>query len=99
MTTTQTSNATGAACPKDSTTVIGASVGASLGVALLASLMVLFWREKTRPTGERRYEAGFGQEHVPIESNLVQKGLMPPVVSQYPMVYELHHGSSPAEAP
>jgi hypothetical protein len=99
VTTTQTSDATGAACPNDSTTVIGASVGASLGVILLASLMVLFWREKTRPPGERRYEAVFGQEHVLIESNSVPKGLMPPVVSQYSMVHELHNGSRPAEAP
>jgi hypothetical protein len=93
VTTTQTSDATGAACPKDSTTVTG-SVGASLGIALLASLMVLFWREKTRPT-----KAGFGQEHLPIESNLGREGLTPPVVSQYPIVHELHNGSRPAEAP
>jgi len=99
VTTTQTSDATGAACPNDSTTIVGASVGASLGVALLASLIMLFWREKTRPTGEQQYAAGFGQEHVPVESNSVHKGLMPPVVSQDSMPHELHDGSRPVEAP
>jgi hypothetical protein len=99
VTTTQTSDATWVACPKDSTTVVGASVGASLGVALLASLMVLFWREKTRPAREQQHEAGFGQEHVPVESNSMHKGLMPPVDSQYSMAHELHDGSRPVEAP
>jgi hypothetical protein len=36
-------------CPKDSTAVVGAGLGASLGVAFLASLGMLFWRERTRP--------------------------------------------------
>lgn len=36
-------------CPKDSTAVVGAGVGASLGVAFLAALGLLFWRERTRP--------------------------------------------------
>jgi len=36
-------------CPKDSTVAVGAGVGASLGVAFLASLGILFWRERTRP--------------------------------------------------
>lgn len=36
-------------CPKNNTPAVGAGVGASLGVALLVSLGLLGWREKTRP--------------------------------------------------
>lgn len=44
----------GASCSKEkSDTAPFAAVGAALGVALLASLGVLFWRERTRPRAEK----------------------------------------------
>jgi hypothetical protein len=36
-------------CPKDKSATIGGSIGGALGAALLATLGLLFWRERTRP--------------------------------------------------
>lgn len=48
-TSTSSSLSASETCPKNNTVAVGAGVGASLGIALLASLALLGWREKTRP--------------------------------------------------
>jgi len=44
-------------CPKDKTTIVGASVGAVLGAALLAALAAIFFMYRKLGSARRRYEA------------------------------------------
>lgn len=65
-------------CPKNNTVAVGAGVGASLGIALLASLAVLGWRENTRPKvqapgtamGMRPVELDGGRQAIPGRTEL-----------------------------
>lgn len=54
-------------CPSESVKAVGAGVGVSLGAAFLASLGVLFWRERTRP--KRGTSGGYIAPPYELEQN------------------------------
>ena len=76
-------------CPKNDTVAVGAGVGASLGVALLISLALLGWREKTRPKVQTTAMAmGNG-----ADSEMDGIGVKAPVQLEARQLYELHNSN------